>query len=130
MRAVALLPRLALFGLVPSACALAGYDFGDYQRAPINDEPNPSGDAGDGGARNNTGPVTATAFGVGGQGTAGDGEANGGERNTTCAPQTCLDQELECGPSPSGDGCGQPLDCGACFWWFQVCRQNRCEISE
>ncbi len=29
---------------------------------------------------------------------------------STCAPQTCADQGVTCGPA--GDGCGHPIDCG------------------
>ncbi|HEX3770189.1 MAG TPA: hypothetical protein VHV30_04965 [Polyangiaceae bacterium] len=35
-----------------------------------------------------------------------------GPPQTTCAPRTCAQQSLGCGPA--GDGCGNVIDCGAC----------------
>jgi len=32
--------------------------------------------------------------------------------------------------SVTDDGCGGPLDCGGCFWWFQDCQQNVCQFSK
>jgi hypothetical protein len=31
---------------------------------------------------------------------------------SACTPKTCAEQGLQCGPT--GDGCGNPLDCGSC----------------
>jgi hypothetical protein len=36
----------------------------------------------------------------------------GGEPPAGCTPRTCADQQITCGPA--GDGCGGPLQCGAC----------------
>jgi hypothetical protein len=129
---------LALFGLVSSACALAGYDFGDYEQAQVSTDDGASAGAGgaDTTASNPVLPIAST-FGVGGE-TAGEtaGESTGGQgaggesAGGACEPQSCFQQQLECGQVPTGDGCGQPLDCGACFWWFQECRLNRCKIAE
>jgi hypothetical protein len=143
VRAVVARPWLALAALLTSACALTGYDFGDYRGATGNREPSAAAgaggesEAGSGGSEP-TGPLVTTAFGVGGEslGTAGAGESVGGAGTAgaaqnvggACEPRGCFEQGLVCGPAD--DGCGQPLDCGGCFWWFQQCRQNRCEIPE
>lgn len=121
---------LAALGLLAGACALAGYDFGDYERAPVAGSVDDSGGGGVTSAAG-AGPAndaTATAFPAAG-GEAGDGGA-GPESTTfgTCEPRGCFELGLACGPAE--DSCGQPLDCGPCFWWFQECVENRCEIPE
>ena len=126
---------LVLTGIATSACALTGYDFGDYQRA------RPSGSA----AGEASGP-SASTFGIGGEtGAAGArSETNGGGRagegsgaeagasspgsGGACEPQGCFDQNVECGVVT--DRCGTALDCGGCVWWFLECRQHLCEIVE
>lgn len=137
---------LCWLGLVSSACAVIGYDFGDYQRAssgnsnggvpseaatalageaPLSPEPTPFGVAGApfdvGGAPSDIagapGATEAQALPVGGEGGAAG-----------CVPLGCLEQAVECGPAT--DGCGRELDCGGCFWWFLECRQNACVIVE
>lgn len=142
MRAVVSRPWLAVLGLLPSACALAGYDFGDYERASTNHEESTTGGVAEA-AAGEAGEAGEAAGGqmsaMGGTASAGTGSvgpvastfgAGGESTGSACQPQGCFEQQLECGLAPSGDGCGQPLDCGACFWWFQECRQNRCEITE
>jgi hypothetical protein len=138
----------AALGLLTGACALAGYDFGDYERAPV-----AASTGGDSAGSANGIATTATPFAsaggntstAAGQGAGGDStvSASGGasasgapstsggareEPTPFCVPRGCFELELACGPAD--DGCGQPLDCGACFWWFQKCVENRCEIPE
>lgn len=137
---------VGLLALVPSACALAGYDFGDYERAAVNSAP-----AGAAGEANATNPFS-TSLSSSGAASEGEGKGKGGAAPSlpsegeggagaapslptvepTCAPRSCFALGLECGPIPEGEGCGQlpPPDCGGCFWWFQECRQNRCVIPE
>src|SRR4051812_27623248 len=43
-------------------------------------------------------------------GTPGLGSGGGGAGS--CAPRSCADQAIECGPA--GDGCGAIIQCGAC----------------
>ncbi|HEX2871547.1 MAG TPA: hypothetical protein VHP33_09830 [Polyangiaceae bacterium] len=134
----------AALGLVTGACALAGYDFGDYERAPVTTSAGGADTAGSGIS------LTATPFasggddasstaghGAGGDETSGGAGAPGasgasgafGEAPTpVCVPRGCFELGLACGPAD--DGCGRPLDCGPCFWWFQECVENRCEIPE
>jgi hypothetical protein len=71
------------------------------------------------------GDQTTLADGAGGQGEGGQG-GSGGEGVTECKPRGCWEAEAQCGPLD--DGCGEPLDCGPCFWWFEECLQNRCVI--
>lgn len=147
----------ALAALFINACALAGYDFGDYRGATVNGEASAgaehdgdtgasggeselgtagrdSGSGNGGGSAEPAGPlVTASTFGVGGETAGGDNtggstDAGGASGSGACEPRGCFEQGLVCGPAD--DGCGRPLDCGGCFWWFQECRQNRCEIPE
>jgi hypothetical protein len=152
--------RLALAALLTHACALTGYDFDDYERATMNgDQREGDGGDGDsagdesagddsetGGAGTEpAGPLVASIFGVGGDDSARAGAANNGSANDgiggadaaagqntggdrACRPRDCFEQGLPCGLAD--DACGRPLDCGACFWWFQECRPNRCEIPE
>ncbi len=134
---------LGLCTLATSACALTGYDFGDYQpvvaavagdpaggaaEAPLTDEP--AGGGASAGSAGAMGPV-ATTFGLGGDpffnGPNGNGGAGPGSP-AACEPATCGALGVECGIADNG--CGAPQNCGACFWWFQECRQNRCEIAE
>jgi hypothetical protein len=124
MRACVLWLGLAL---ATDACALTGYDFGDYERAGSATNATAAGAAGEAGRANDV-----TPFSVGLSG-AGDGGAGGaGDPDAACEPQTCFALGLECGPGPQygKDGCGAELDCGGCFWWFQECRQNTCVIPE
>jgi hypothetical protein len=154
MRALTSRSWLALAALVTHACALTGYDFSDYERATTKDEPR-TGAGGDGAGGDGTGadsgrgesetagvgtqppdPLVASTFGVGDDsGAAGasanngvGGEAAGQNTDGACQPRDCFEQGLSCGPTD--DRCGRPLDCGTCFWWFQECRQNRCEIPQ
>jgi hypothetical protein len=125
---------LLLTGIATSACALTGYDFGDYQRAT------PSGSA----AGDASGP-SASTFGIGGEPAAAGassetnggraGESSGAEAGATspgsggaCEPQGCFDQKVECGVVT--DRCGRALDCGGCLWWFLECREHLCQIVE
>jgi hypothetical protein len=64
---------------------------------------------GDGGA---SGACTSASGGAGGEG--------------TCQPRDCSEAQAQCGGLD--DGCGNQLDCGACFWWFEQCIDNRCFI--
>jgi hypothetical protein len=151
MRAATSRLWFAALGLLTGACALAGYDFGDYERAPVTTSASGAGTAGSANGISITATPFASAAGetsaTAGQGAGGDattsaaGEsgapgvpeatAGSGEEPTPfCAPRSCFELGLACGPAPSGDGCGQPLDCGPCFWWFQECVENRCEIPE
>lgn len=130
----------AALGLVAGSCALAGYDFGDYERAPVA----AAGSAASAGSANAI-AITATPFAsvggetsTSGQGNAGQATANssgaagaaGEEPTPLCQPRGCFELGLACGPAPHDDGCGQALDCGPCFWWFQECVENRCVIPE
>ncbi|HLK35152.1 MAG TPA: hypothetical protein VKU41_00280 [Polyangiaceae bacterium] len=61
------------------------------------------------------GACTDSADCCGGQCNAVLGSAKGvcGPCGTpTCTPKTCQQQNITCGPT--GDGCGNPLDCGSC----------------
>jgi hypothetical protein len=144
---------LGLLGFATSACALAGYDFDDYERAEPKATSEPTAVGGD--------PSTSVPFDVtlstttaaaGGEkpddgadardGAGASATSSGGDAATRadtaeagagagCRPQTCFELGLECGSSPPlPNSCGMPVDCGACFWWFQECRQNRCVIPE
>lgn len=143
MRAVTSHLWFAALGLLTGACALAGYDFGDYERAPATTSPGAAGTAGSGSSISITATPFASAAGetsaAAGQGAGGDdqisragasSEAGGpGEGPTPlCVPRGCFELGLACGPA--ADGCGLPLDCGPCFWWFQECVDNRCKIPE
>ena len=122
MRAVTSRLWPASLGLFAGACALAGYDFGDYERAPVTSTA--TGGTATAGTTNAI-AITATPFAsVGGE--AGAAGATGEEPTPLCAPRGCFELGLACGPA--SDGCGQPLDCGPCFWWFQECVENRCEV--
>jgi hypothetical protein len=68
------------------------------------------GQAGSGQAGSGTAGSGTAGSGQAGQagGQAGSGQAGGGG----CKPATCQDLGYQCGPT--GDGCGQMLDCGAC----------------
>jgi len=129
---------VGLLTLATSACALTGYDFGDYERAAVNSAP--AGAAGAAGAAGEANPFStslpSSGAGEGGAavtlpsegGAAAKPPSEGGAGATT--RPTCFALGVECGPIPDGDGCGKPLECGACFWWFHECRQNRCVIPE
>jgi hypothetical protein len=146
MRTRVALPWLSFWTLATSACALTGYDFSDYQPvatpaagAPAGGEPPISVER--------SGPI-ATTFGIGGDpeagspsgagGATGKGSGPGGAANrneageagktASCEPVPCATLGVECGLADNG--CGAPQNCGACFWWFQECLQNRCEIAE
>lgn len=147
MRAATSRLWLATLGLLTGACALAGYDFGDYERAPVTTSASAAGTSGSANASTLTTPsIGGEPSGASGRSTAGDaasgtageapanaagaGGAAGAEPTPfgACEPRSCFELGLACGPAD--DGCGQPLDCGACFWWFQECVENRCEIPE
>ena len=126
---------LAALGLLTGACALAGYDFGDYERAPVTTSVGGAATAGSANAISITATPFASAGGEAGAsggatGASGASGAPGEEPTPFCEPRSCFALGLACGPAPSGDDCGQPLDCGPCFWWFQECVENRCEIPE
>ena len=119
--------RFVLLGLLSCACAFTGYDFDDYKPAMSGDasssakQPAAAGEAGapsDGGSPPETGGASQSAGGAGGIGV-----------EAACQPLDCLQLQTECGVV-ADDGCGNPLDCGSCFWWFEECRQNVCEITE
>jgi hypothetical protein len=148
---------LCLLGFAATSCALAGYDFGDYQRATSSDggastrettastesvAGSAEGGQATGGAPNDPGvgaspsagatagqPIgpEPTTFGVGGAGGT-EMPPEGGASGSDCVPRSCEDLALECGHVD--DGCGQALDCGGCFWWFLECRQNLCEFTQ
>ena len=120
-------PRLcfAALGLLTGACALAGYDFGDYERAPSTTTAGGASAAGSANGIAITGAPFASAGGEASANAAGAAGA-GPEPSTFCEPRGCFELGLACGPAY--DGCGQPLDCGPCFWWFQECVENRCEV--
>ena len=125
--------------LASTACAAIGYDFGDYQQASssggASTMANPSPVGSDSGAAGE-GPSPNTSTGNGGFGGARDGceaRSEGGAAEAPsspdgCVPRDCVEQALECGAAD--DGCGAPLDCGGCFWWFLECRHNVCEFTE
>jgi hypothetical protein len=46
----------------------------------------------------------------------------------TCGAWSCVEQGAQCGSVV--DACGDRQPCGACLWWFEECRQNRCLIIE
>jgi hypothetical protein len=111
-------------GLLSCACAFTGYDFDDYKPAMSGaasssaKQPATAGKAGapsDGGSQPEAGGASQSAGGVGGE--------------AACRPLDCLQLQAECGII-AGDGCGNPLDCGGCFWWFEECSQNVCIIVE
>lgn len=56
-------------------------------------------------------------------GQAGQGGSGG---SPECVPRDCFEAEAQCGTLENG--CGKPLDCGPCFWWFEECALNRCII--
>lgn len=145
---------LFLLGLSTGACALAGYDFGEYEQEPPASGQNPEDSAG--GAPSPagigvddpigvSGPIVPVApyaapYGASGDGGehssgtapsdaagAGAGGAATGEACPDCKPRGCLELDGQrCGVMD--DGCGNTLDCGTCFWSFQECRQNLCQI--
>jgi hypothetical protein len=138
-----------LLGFATSACALTGYGFDDYERGEptaaseptaLGGEPNTSvpfdvtlATTAAGGEKPNDGADSRGGAGGDPMGSGSDAanRAAGAGAGAACRPQTCLELGLECGESPQlPNGCGTPVDCGACFWWFQRCRQNRCVISE
>jgi hypothetical protein len=41
-----------------------------------------------------------------------NGKCGSIDAGPTCTPETCADQNIECGPA--GDGCGNQIDCGSC----------------
>jgi hypothetical protein len=45
-------------------------------------------------------------------GGGGPGKCGTSTTTTTCAPQSCMDQGIACGPA--GDGCGNEIQCGNC----------------
>ena len=122
---------LVLFGLASGGCALVGYDFDQYQSQsptpPI--EHAAAGDGGEGGE-----PPATNERGAAGEGGATESPPSlrapsGGEGGAgPCQSRGCFDQQAECGVID--DGCGAPLDCGACLWWFQECRRNLCQLAE
>jgi len=94
-----------------------------------------SGQGGQGVAGSDDGPILTTFCAGGGphvqasgaSGASGGGSDEGGRGpKPECLPRDCWGAEAECGASD--DGCGQPLDCGVCFWWFEACANNRCII--
>lgn len=150
---------LCLLGFAATSCALAGYDFGDYQRAT-------NGDGGSATSRETTANTESGAGSIeGGQATGGAPSAPG---DAGASPSAGAPAEHPIGPEPTtfgvgggpgtealpeggasssgcvpqscedlavecgsvDDGCGQSLDCGGCFWWFLECRQNACEFTE
>ena len=127
----ALRPWLVLFGLVSSACALTGYDFDQYQPAtagggaaavePYSSKPK---------LLETAGQPTQLAGGCSGDGggSAAEQGPSGAETEAGCEPKSCLDLAVECGVTD--DGCGEPLDCGGCFWWFLDCQANVCQFSK
>jgi hypothetical protein len=140
-----------LLGLATSACALAGYNFGDYERGEPTATSEPTAVGGEpstsvpfdatlttsiaaGGEKPNDGADARDGAGASATSSGGDAANSADTAGAACRPQTCLELGLECGDSPSlPSSCGMrgtPLDCGACFWWFQKCRQNRCVIPE
>jgi len=143
---------LGFSALATSACALTGYDFGDYQPAA----PTAGAPAGGDGTTGKLGPI-ATTFGVGGDpdlgpssggrsGDGGEGEDGGSSATeggacvtsaagaagdataSACEPLPCADLGEECGLADNG--CGATQNCGPCFWWFQECVANVCEITK
>jgi hypothetical protein len=115
-----------------SSCALFGYDFDAYGPAPtarpasggVNADPSEN-QAGEGGRR----ALRPEIAGVGGQAEGELGGADqGGESAAGCRALSCEAESKQCGAAT--DGCGRPLDCGQCFWWFEVCSQNRCIIAQ
>jgi hypothetical protein len=150
-RVISALP--VVLGLVASACALVGYDFGEYER----DSTTPRQDAEGGVAGATEADATAkengtvdpiepmppveplapfvAPYAAGGahdadatpSDAAGAGGAAGTETRAACEPRGCLVLEGQrCGVTD--DGCGAPLDCGTCFWPFQECEQSMCRI--
>jgi hypothetical protein len=138
-----------LLGFATSACALAGYDFGGYERAPVTSEPPAVGGepstsvpvditltatTAAGGEKPNDGADARDGAGASATSSGGDAANSAETAGAACRPQTCLELGLECGESPPlPNRCGMRgmlADCGACFWWFQECRQNRCVIPE
>lgn len=142
---------LCVLGFAPTACALAGYDFGDYQRASTGDSGGATSrqttantasvagaaDGGAGGEASSSAGAPSehpigpepTTFGVGGTpSTEQPPEGGAGGSPDGCQPASCQDQAAECGSID--DGCGQALDCGGCFWWFLECRENLCQFTE
>jgi hypothetical protein len=141
-----------LLGFATSACALAGYDFGGYERGEPTATSEPPAVGGEpstsvpfdvtlttttpaaGGEKPNDGADARDGAGASATSSGGDA-ANSAETAGAgaggCPPQTCFELGLECGESPPRpSSCETPVDCGACFWWFQECRQNRCVIPE
>src|SRR6185503_15241870 len=118
-------------GLVTSACALAGYDFDEYERASV-DAAGAFGvaidAAGAGGAPSapqipgpsgaGTGPEPVAQGGAEDEAVSGGGAPDAAEAPTAstfgvggepaaCVPRTCTEQSAECGMTD--DGCGGPL---------------------
>jgi hypothetical protein len=113
---------LVLPALVTSACALAGYDFDDYQRGAA-DEPTATTYSSGGAADE----PTATTYSSGGASNVSS-EAGQSGAGGACEPRGCSLLPASCGVID--DGCGAPLDCGQCLWWFEECRHQLCEIVE
>jgi hypothetical protein len=126
----ALRPWLLLFGLVSSACALTGYDFDQYQPATAGGGAAAESDNAKPKLTETAGQPSVLAGGNGGERSAGAGAvADGpGAAGAGCEPKSCFDLAVECGATD--DGCGGPLDCGGCFWWFQDCQANTCQFTE
>jgi hypothetical protein len=121
-------PWLVLCGLLTSACALVGYDFDHYHAGAA--EPTATMSSSGGGDE-----PAATTFSAGGvsEEPAPDGDPAGGNPGgeagaAACQPRGCSILPASCGVLD--DGCGTPLDCGQCFWWFEECRQHLCQIPQ
>ena len=125
-------------------CTLLGYDFDRYEPASSSigetaagaggvpeltltaDEPS---DSEPGDSAPTTDGEAASTLGAGGETPVGAGGApSGGAGPSVCGAFSCSEQGAECGAVI--DGCGEPQACGSCFWWFEECRHNRCEIVE
>jgi hypothetical protein len=151
---------LCLLGFAATSCALAGYDFGDYQRATTT--------SGGSASTRETTAVTGGADDTEGGQAAGGTPSSTGNAGGDASPSAGAPAEHPIGPEPTtfgvgggpgtegqpeggasssgcvpqsceglavecgsvDDGCGQSLDCGGCFWWFLECRQNLCEFTE
>jgi hypothetical protein len=137
---------LLSLGLLSGACAAFGYDFDEYQAADTAGTGGANAAGGRsrsteigfaaGGERMQKEPVMSDAdvgaeAGAGGEacaGAAGEGHAGSVLITTFCEPISCFAAGAQCGAID--DGCGQSLDCGPCFWWFETCQDRLCVILD
>jgi hypothetical protein len=116
---------LCLLGFAATSCALAGYDFGDYQRATTN--------TGGSASTRETTAVTGGADGTEGGQAPGSTPGSVGEAGSDASPSAGAPAEHPIGPEPTtfgvggGPGTEAPAEGGASGASSSGCAPRTCE---